>query len=34
MIPFENFKELYIYLAQMNCSTGEDQDTSDIIVPV
>jgi len=34
MIPFETFKELYTYLAQMNCSSGEDQETSDFIVPV
>jgi hypothetical protein len=34
MIPFETFKELYTYLAQMNCSSGEHQDTSDFIVPV
>jgi hypothetical protein len=33
MIPFETFKELYTYLAQMNCSSGEDQYTSDFIVP-
>jgi len=29
MIPFETFKELYTYLAQMNCSSGEHQDTGD-----
>jgi hypothetical protein len=31
VIPFENFKQLYIYLAQTNCSTGEEQGTSDIM---
>jgi hypothetical protein len=32
MIPFETFEELYTYLAQMNCSSGEHQDISDFIV--
>jgi hypothetical protein len=32
MIPFETFKELYTYLAEMSCSSGEDRETSDFIV--
>jgi hypothetical protein len=34
MIPFETFKELYTYLAQMNCSSDKNKKTSDFIVPV
>jgi sortase (surface protein transpeptidase) len=33
IILFETFNELYTYLA-VDCSTGEDEDTSDFIVPV
>jgi len=31
MIPFETFKELYTYLAEMNCSSGEQQETGDFM---
>ena len=34
MTLFETFNELYTYLAQKNCSAGEDQDTGDFIVTV
>jgi hypothetical protein len=26
MIPFKTFKELYTYLAQMNCSSSKDEE--------
>jgi hypothetical protein len=32
-IPFETFKELYTYLARMNCSSGEDEDMGGFITP-
>lgn len=35
MIPFESFKELYVYLAQMNCGPSKgEEDASDGTVPL
>lgn len=34
MIPFETFKELHTLPCTVNCSTAEDQDTSDFMAPI
>jgi hypothetical protein len=33
-IPFETFKELYTYLAQMNCSSGKHQDAGILLFQI